>query len=146
MNSFPASRPSEIEDKRAIQKLTEAWLAAVRRKDIPALMNLITEDVVFLPPGVPPVRGKAAVEAMFAGFFPQFSSIEQTAATEEVIVAGDWAFAWGSETFTLVPPTGIVPILLQGKGMSVLRRQSDGSWKFARGINNLLPQTAQQAR
>lgn len=146
MTNSTIARPSEIEDKHAIRKLTEDWLAAVRRKDIPTLLTMITEDVVFLPPGHPPISGRPAVEAMYAGFFPQFSSVEQTAATEEIVVAGDWAFAWGSETLTLVPQAGTAPIQMHGKGMSILRRQSDGSWKFARGINNLMRQTAQRAR
>jgi ketosteroid isomerase-like protein len=55
---------------------------------------------------------------------------------EELEVAGDWAFAWGSETVTLVAQTGGSPIHMQGKGMSILKRQPDGSWKIARGINN----------
>lgn len=83
---------------------------------------------------------------MFSRFFPQFSSVEQTAVTEEIVVAGDWAFLWGTETFILVPQGGAAPIQMQGKGMSILRRQTDGSWKFARGINNIMPQTPPQAR
>ena len=78
---------------------------------------------------------------MYRSFLPQFSSIEQTASLEEVEVAGDWAFAWGSESFVLVPRGGGSPIQMQGAGMSILRRQPDGSWKFARGINNTLPRT-----
>jgi ketosteroid isomerase-like protein len=29
---------------------------------------------------------------------------------------------------------------LKGRAISILRRQSEGSWKFARGINNMLRQ------
>ena len=64
---------------------------------------------------------------------------------EELQVVGDWAFAWGTEEFTLVPQAG-APIEMRGKGMSILKRQADGSWKFARGINNTLPKPAASAR
>jgi ketosteroid isomerase-like protein len=83
---------------------------------------------------------------MYSRFFPQFSSVEQTANPEEVEVAGDWAFIWGTESFVLVPQAGGAAIRMQGKGMTILRRQSDGSWKFARGINNTLPQAEPQTR
>jgi len=125
-----------LDDRQAIQQLMADWNAAVRAKDVTALTTMVTEDAVFLPPGFPPIRGKEAVARMYTGFFPQFMSVEQTAVVEELEVAGDWAFAWGSEILTLVPQTGGSPIHMQGKGMSILKRQADGSWKIARGINN----------
>src|SRR5215472_15720943 len=133
---------SKRDDEQAIRRLTEDWLAAVRAKDIARLAQMVTEDAVFLPPGFPPIRGRQAVESMYNAFFPQFVSVEQRASTEELTVAGDWAYAWGSEKFVLVPKAGGPPIQMEGKGMSILRRQPDGSWKFARGINNALPRPA----
>lgn len=137
--SVQTSLPQQS-DQQAIRRLTEDWVAAMKTKDIVRLTNMITEDAVFLPPGFPPIRGKQAMEAMYNGFFPQFKSVEQTANLEEVEVAGDWAFAWGTERLVLIPQSGGPRIYMQGKGMSILRRQPDGSWKFARGINNSLPQ------
>jgi uncharacterized protein (TIGR02246 family) len=128
-----------LNDREAIRQLTEQWLAAVRQKDTARLVDMVTEDALFLPPGFPPIRGRQAVEAMYQSFFPQFRSVEQTVSVEEVEVAGDWAFTWGVETFVLVPNSGAPAIHMQGKGMTILRRQPDGSWKFARGINNTLP-------
>ena len=138
--------PPQPGDKQAIQDLTQQWLSAMRNKDIASLTNMVTEDAVFLPPGFPPIRGKEAVEAMYRHFFPQFISVEQSAEVEEVEVVGDWAFTWGSESLLLVSQADAAPIRMQGKGMSILRRQPDGSWKFARGINNSLPQKERQAR
>jgi ketosteroid isomerase-like protein len=79
---------------------------------------------------------------MYASFFPQFSSVEQTVSMEEIQVTGDWAFTRGGERFVLVPWTGGPPIQMEGKGMSILRRQPGASWRFARGINNTLPRSA----
>jgi uncharacterized protein (TIGR02246 family) len=133
-------------DEQAIRKLTEDWLAAVHTKDIPRLIAMVTDDAVFLPPGLSPIRGKQAVEAMYQTFFPQFSSIEQDVSIEEIQIADDWAFSWGTEKFVLVPKAGGPPIEMQGKGMTILRKQPDASWKFARGINNTLPKSAAQTR
>jgi len=134
----------EHDDVAAIRQLTDDWLTAVKVKDVARLTGMVTDDAVFLPPGFPPIRGKAAVEAMYNTFFSQFSSVEQTAAAEEVEIAGDWAFSWGTETFVLFPKAGGPSIRMQGKGMSILRRQPDGAWKFARGINNIARETAPQ--
>lgn len=142
---FPApSCPSD--DEQAIRKLTADWLRALGAKDVAFLSAMVTDDAVFLPPGFPPIRGKVGVEAMYRRFFPQFSSVEQTVSLEELQVAGDWAFAWGTEKFTLVPEAGGATIEIEGKGMTILRRQPDGSWKFARGINNAVPKPAAPAR
>jgi uncharacterized protein (TIGR02246 family) len=127
---------SPQDDRRAIQDLLASWIAAVKAKDVGTLTDMVTDDAVFLPPGFPTVRGKQAVEAMYKRFFPQFSNVEQTSVVEELEVAGDWAFVWGSESLVLVPQTGGARIEMQGKGMSILKRQPDGSWKIARGINN----------
>jgi len=138
------SEPSAY-DRLAIEKLNTEWLDAMRTKDVARLLEMVTEDVVFLPPGYPPIRGKKNVEAMYHSFFPQFASVEQTVSVEELQVAGDWAFVWGTEALVLVPQSGSAPIEMSGRGMSILRRQPDNSWKFARGINNSAPRPAPRA-
>ena len=131
--------PANFDERRAIEQLNAAWLIAMNSKDVPGLMSMVTDDVVFLPPGMPPIQGRRAVEAMFLSFFPQFALVEQRSTMEELEVAGDWAFMWGSESLTLTPTGGGPALRLDGKGMTVLKRHPDGSWKFARGINNALP-------
>jgi len=135
-DTSPPSAPWHSDDKGAVERFTAEWNAAVRAKNVSKLMSMVTEDVVFLPPGFPPIRGKQAVEAMYQRFFPQFASIEQQAVSEEVEVMGEWAFAWGIESTVLVPLGGAQPIHMHGKGLSILKRQPDGSWKCARAINN----------
>jgi uncharacterized protein (TIGR02246 family) len=128
-------------DAEAIQQLTERWIAAVKAKDIDRLLGLVTEDVIFLPPSGPPIKGKKAVGDLYQILFAQFD-VEQSARTEEIEVRGDWAFAWGVEQFALSARGGGQPIHMSGKGLTILRRQPDGSWKFARGINNTSPEGA----
>jgi ketosteroid isomerase-like protein len=73
---------------------------------------------------------------MYRSFFPQFSRVEPTATIEEVEILADWAIVWGTESLILVPARGGPALTLQGRGMTVLRRQNDSSWKLARGIND----------
>ena len=130
-------------DVKAIQQLTERWIAAVNAQEIEPLLSLVTDDVIFLPPSGPPIQGKEAVGDLYRSIFTQFD-FEQSASHEEIEVSGDWAFAWGSEMLTLSPRGGGQPIRMCGKGLTILRRQPDGSWKFARGINNTSPEGVSQ--
>jgi uncharacterized protein (TIGR02246 family) len=129
-----------------IQKLNADWVAAMHSGAVSQLAGMITDDVVFLAPGFPAIRGKMAVEAMYATFFAQFDGVEQTSSVDEIQVAGEWAFAWGNEKLVLVPKAGGSPVVMQGKGMSIYRRQPDGSWKIARAINNSVPEAVAPRR
>jgi uncharacterized protein (TIGR02246 family) len=135
-NAIPPADAFRRNDRGEIERFTAEWNAAMKAKDVERLVSMVTEDVVFLPPGFPPIRGRQAVEAMYRSFFPQFSRVEQEAVSEEVEVMGDWAFAWGLESIVLVPQSDGTPIRMHGKGLSILKRQADGSWKCARAINN----------
>jgi uncharacterized protein (TIGR02246 family) len=126
------------QDDRAIWKLTEDWLAAERAQDVGALIDHVTDDVVFLMPAGRSVSGKAAVRALFETFFAAFT-IEHTAVINEIQVVGQCAFSWGEEVTVLKAVAGGQAVRLQGFGFSILRRGGDGRWRFARAINNLAP-------
>ena len=125
-----------MSDRDAILALVQQWREATTARDIPKLLAMVTEDIVFLPGTIPPVRGKAAVEELYRSAFAQYRQIEQLAAVEEVQIAGDWAFLWGTDELRLQPESGPL-VHMKGKGLSVLKRQADGTWKFWRGINNM---------
>ncbi len=129
----------QTEDEAAIRQMFREWKEAVRTKDIPRLLSFITEDAVFMPPGQPLIRGKAQVEALYQLSFSKFI-MEQEFQIEEIQIAGDWAFLWGIDSAKLTPTDGGPEIEAKGMGISILRRQSDGSWKLARGINNMTRQ------
>jgi len=77
-------------DVRAIQQLTEAWIAAVQTKDLERLLHMITDDAVFLSGTLGPIRGKDAVAALYRDSFAKYD-IEQTSVSEEIEVMGEWA-------------------------------------------------------
>jgi uncharacterized protein (TIGR02246 family) len=49
------------DDERAIRNLVADWLAASRAGDHAKVLSLVADDVVFLIPGQPPMRGKTAL-------------------------------------------------------------------------------------
>jgi uncharacterized protein (TIGR02246 family) len=133
---------SEAAERKAILVLLEKWRLATAAKDIPAILDLVADDVVFLPSSLPPIRGKEAVEAMYKAFFPRYREIKQEPVIGELQLADNWAFLSGTDELRLVPEDGSAEIHLKGKGLNILKRESNGLWKFWRGINNMTPQTA----
>jgi hypothetical protein len=56
---------------------------------------------------------------------------------QDVQIAGDWAFEWGY--FSGKISQGGKESIIYGKGMRVMKRQSDGSGRFARVMSLLAP-------
>ena len=134
-SNAPTTMPRD--DVQAIRELTEAWITAVRAKDLERLLSMIADDVVFLSASLGPIRGKDKVAALYRDSFAKYD-IEQTSEFEEIQVTGDWAYAWGTDALTLTPRDGGALVRRRGYGLSILQRETDGSWRYRRGINNMV--------
>ena len=119
--------------------LVEKWIAALEAKDATQLSSMVTEDCVFLAPNAPPMRGRQTVAQLYTSLLAKYD-ILQNFRFEEVQLIGDWAFGWGTDDITMTPPGGGPSVHFRGYGMSILRRGADGTWRFARGINNATQQ------
>ncbi len=119
----------------AVNALLAEHVAAVNSGDVSANLAGFTEDIIYLPPDLPPVRGKPALESFVRSFFDSFDA-EIKMAPEETVVAGDWVFQWGTITGAFRPLEGGDGTSLEGKYMYLYQRQPDGSWKIARDIYN----------
>ena len=117
------------DDGRAIRALIAAWLDATRAGDTEAILGLMTEDVVFLVAGQPPMRGKPAVAAAQRALAGAPSDVQ------EIVVAGDFAYAWTNLAVVMSPPDG-VPVRRSGSTLSIFRRDS-GAWRLHRDANLL---------
>jgi uncharacterized protein (TIGR02246 family) len=113
-------------------------MAATRSGDVDTLLGLMTDDVVFLVAGKPPMRNSgfaAAARAQASGDAPKFDA---TSEIQEIEVAGDWAFMWSRLTVVATPPGGGAPSTRAGHTLTVLHRQG-GRWLLARDANLLAP-------
>lgn len=125
-------------DQEQIRELVSTWMAATRSGDVDTLLGLMTDDVVFLVAGRPPMRKSefaAAARAQASGDAPSFDG---TSEIQEIVVAGDWAFMWSRLSVVATPPGGAAPSARAGHTLTVLRRQ-DGRWRLARDANLLAP-------
>jgi uncharacterized protein (TIGR02246 family) len=126
------------EDERQIRKLIESWIAASNARDLPALMDMMTDDVVFMTPGRAPF-GKAE----FAADVGRMKSVAIDAGVEvqEIEVFGPRAYIRNHIRVELTSP-GQAPKRVSGYAMSVLRKEADGRWRIARDANLVMPEQA----
>ena len=123
-------------DEDAIRQLVATWLDASRTGDTDKVLSLMTDDVVFLTPGHPPMRGKAAFAASLASL--KSFDIQGRSEIEEIEIVGDWAWMWTRLTVTMTPKNGGPPVERAGNTLSILNRRA-GAWKIARDANMLAP-------
>jgi uncharacterized protein (TIGR02246 family) len=91
----------------------------------------MSDDVVFLTCGQPPMRGKSA----FATSQAALSDIQATSEIQEIKVLGEWAYLWTHLSIVVTPKDG-APVKRAGNTMSILQKQA-GSWRIVRDANML---------
>src|ERR1044071_9804425 len=125
-------------DEQEIRNLVATWMAATKSGDVKAVLELMSDDVVFLVAGQPPMMGKSAFAAA-AGAQASHGSVqfERTSEIHEIKVIGEWAFMWTKLTVTMTPP-GAEPMTRAGHALSILRKEN-GRWLLARDANLLAP-------
>jgi uncharacterized protein (TIGR02246 family) len=108
---------------------------SLRAGDADAWAALWTEDGIQMPPDAPSVSGRTPIRETMRAILGQFD-FDMEIQTEEAHAAGDWGFARGTYTATLTPKQGGSTIPIDGKFVTILAHQVDGSWKVHRDIFN----------
>ncbi len=83
-------------DRAAIDSARNLYAATWRAGDAEQLALLYTPDALVLYPNQPAVRGRAEIVAYFRGFFAEFAQEVFKLTSEEIQVAGTWAFDRGT--------------------------------------------------
>ncbi len=125
-------------DEREIRDLAATWMTATKDGRYDRVLELMTDDAVFLQPGRAPMVGKRAfMEALTAAAGAGGVKLDGKSEVREVRVMGEWAFMW-THLIVTVTPEGGAPITRTGHTLTVLRKE-DGRWKLARDANMLGP-------
>ena len=127
-------------DEQAIRDVVALWHRATAAGDVDTVLGLMSEDVVFLMAGQPPVRGRSAFERGLRGLLTQHR-IESTGEVQEVEVSGSLATCWTNLTVRVIPLSGGNAAVRAGSALSILRKQSNGSWVVRRDANMLAVQS-----
>lgn len=74
--------------ERVLGQLSESYVAG----DLETFVDSFTDNVVCMVPNVPPIIGKDAWRLMLRAMFESTTRADHNAQSEEIVVAGDWAF------------------------------------------------------
>jgi uncharacterized protein (TIGR02246 family) len=123
-------------DEQAIRALVGSWLAATKRGDIQAVLDLMTDDALFLVPGRPPMdkAGFAAASRPPPG--PK-SIIDGMTEIKEIHVEGSLAYMRSHLEVTVTPADGSAPVRRARHTLTILRKVH-GKWLLARDANLLV--------
>ena len=102
-----------VSDEQAIRDLMAKWRRLSAEGNADGLLGLLTDDVVFLTPGNPPM-GKQQFEAGFRGFAAK-ASIQSQQEVKDLRVSGSLAYSWSHLRVTFTPRDG-KPIVNEGHG------------------------------
>ena len=114
-------------DEAAILDIWSKYSAARVAGDAEAWLALWDTQGIRMPPGAPAVDFETfskGIPAAFASSQPPSMEI----VADEVVIMGDWAFSRGNFT---------VGEQVDGKFLTIFRRQSDGTWRIYRDAFNM---------
>jgi ketosteroid isomerase-like protein len=133
VTSFKQDNGPEQEARKAIQRLYQQDVAATLSGKADDFAKLWDSQAVRLQPGALPEIGKAVIYADDKRAEAKSGGGRNACYRSEIKdlqIVGDWAYEWGyfsyKESATSKPG--------RGKVLRVIKRQPDGSWRFARVI------------
>jgi hypothetical protein len=131
-----ASTPNDtlVADRTGVEKLRKADIDATLTQDPSALTTLWSEDGVNLQSPDGPVVGLKALHELYAKFrveHPGFKVLKYSPEFTDLQIVDGWAMESVDANGTFTMSAKDAPVAVQQKLLRVLKRQSDGSWKFA---------------
>ena len=121
------------DDVRAIRNLIDRWMKASKAGDTAAVLNMMTDDVVFMTCGREPF-GKEEFASTSAAM--KDVKIDGTAEVRELAITGDWAWARTHLSVSVTMPDG-KEMRRSGYTLTILTKDMDGRWLIARDANLL---------
>ncbi|MBZ5590034.1 MAG: nuclear transport factor 2 family protein [Acidobacteriia bacterium] len=121
------------DNEAGIESLYAAWRDAFQRRDLEAIIGLLTPDYILWAPGRAPTD-VAALRPQLAAALVAYD-VDSTFEREERLMGGDLAIECGWDVQTLRPRDGGAARTGRQRVLLVLRRSSDGRWRFARGMS-----------
>lgn len=125
------------EDEIQIRELVLQWQAASKAGDIESLLELISDDVVFLTPSRPPFGKQEFASLSRPPPGQNAPRIESTSEIKELIVSGRWAFVRTELSVVVTPHGGGEVVERAGHTLTVFHKVK-GRWLLARDANLLV--------
>jgi uncharacterized protein (TIGR02246 family) len=129
----------DSEKTRLLQRDAEWAALASEGRDVERILAYWTDDAVVLPPGMPPVEGKAALRQYVRNSLqiPGFR-ITWTSTDVRFSPDGHLAYMFSRNAVTVNGADG-TPTTSAGRAVTIWRRDPDGVWRCAVDIWNAEP-------
>jgi uncharacterized protein (TIGR02246 family) len=115
------------EAKKGISATNDKWMKAVEAKNAAGVAALYTDDARVLPPNIPPIEGRAAIEQFFAGMVMGVSRVQ----LESVEIEGHAETAHEVGKYTMFDANGTQ--VDDGKEIVIWKKVGD-EWKLHRDM------------
>jgi len=134
-----SSGDESARDMAEIEKLHRNDVTATLSGDPAALAQLWTDDAVRLQQGEEAILGRAAIQAADERerkAHPNARIVSYVPDIRDVTIEGTWAFEWGYFAGSYSDGTNKEATAFRAKLLRVLKKEKDGSWRFARVMWN----------
>jgi ketosteroid isomerase-like protein len=127
------------ERTRLLERDAQWATAASEGRDVERVLSYWTDDAIVLPPGLPPVIGKAALR-QYVQTSLQIPGFRISWISTDVNFSPDanLAYMFGQNSVSMAGPDG-TSIITKGRAVTIWRRESDGEWRCAVDIWNAEP-------
>jgi uncharacterized protein (TIGR02246 family) len=137
LSIFGCTEKVDIEaDKEALNKMSEEWDKNVLTGNFEAIAETYIDNAVRINADGTVLKGKDAISNLFKSLFEQYKFTKCEDKAEDIRVSGDLAVIRGTWAGTLISIDGSETINGSENWVSVLERQSDGSWKTVYDLIN----------
>lgn len=136
---MPERMNLELERTKLLARDAEWASVASEGRDVERILSYWTDDAVVMPPGLPVVKGRAALRQYVESSIriPGFR-ITWTSTEVEFSPDGNLAYMFGRNAVTINAADG-TPSTAEGRAVTIWRRESDGYWRCAVDIWNAQP-------
>lgn len=137
-STFPDQSIKVTDDEREIRAAIARWHDATAEGDVEAILELMSEDVVFLVAGHEPMRGRQAFADGLRSLL-KTHRIQSSGIVHEVVVCGDMGYSWTQLKVSMAAIGGGDLTVRTGSTLSIFRKEPNGAWVLARDANLLAP-------
>jgi uncharacterized protein (TIGR02246 family) len=122
-----------------LMQISKEWSQSASSRDLEKTLSYWADDAMVIAGGDPVLTGKQAIRQMVEGSYknPSFQ-ISWEPQTVEISKSGDLGYLVENTKISVNDSTG-KPTVSQFKGITIWKKQSDGSWKNVVDILSPLP-------
>ena len=122
-------------DIAALNAARDAFMAGYEAGDAEAIGKLYMPEAISESNNQPSLVGREAIVASLKGMFEQVT-VKTTLTPAETRTLGDVGLDRGTYTVTVTPKAGAPPSTSEGRYMVIYVRDTDGSWRVSRDMDN----------